>query len=92
MSSEAKSFFLEDVALFFTKVDPENPVEIDQSGNTGWETQIRTKDRAKVKEWREMNLPVRAVREDKDDEESAILYYLHCRHRRFQQAVRCEPF
>jgi hypothetical protein len=70
-----EAFVLEDVELFFTKIDPENPTEISQDGKTGWETQIRTTDKAVAKEWRSLALVVKAVREDKEDEDSKIIYW-----------------
>jgi hypothetical protein len=70
-----EAFVLEDVELFFTKIDPENPTEISQDGKTGWETQLRTTEKAVAKEWRSLSLGVKAVREDKDDEDSKILYW-----------------
>lgn len=67
--------FLTNVEIFFTKVDPKRPSKQLTPANPTWETQIRTTDKEVRKKWMAMNIKTKAVREDKDDEESKILYY-----------------
>jgi len=73
---------IKDATIFWLKADPNNPVKIgdDNDGNPrmGWEVELRTEDKAEANRWRkEYNATkhVKAVREDKDDEESAVLFY-----------------
>jgi len=80
------AFVLENVELFFTKVDPTRPTDITQDGKLGWETQIRTKDKSVAANWRNLALPVKAVREDKDDEESKILFWRTTIRRKYLNA------
>jgi len=70
-----EAFVLENVELYFTKVDPQSPVAITADGKTGWETQLRTKSKEEAKHWRSLSLNVKAVREDKDDEDSKIIFW-----------------
>lgn len=56
---------LENVELFFAKLDPKKPNATFDAANPSWEVQIRTRDKAKAKQWKELNLNVRP---DEDDE------------------------
>lgn len=66
---------LKNVEIWFTKVDPARPSKTLDPKKPTWEAQIRTKSKEVRKQWMEMNLRVKAVREDKEDDESPILYY-----------------
>lgn len=66
---------IKNVEIWFTKVDPARPsTKLDPKKPT-WETQMRTKSKEVRKQWLEMNLRVKTVREDKEDEDSPIAYY-----------------
>lgn len=68
--------------IYFLKADPERPVVLntneDGSKRTGWEVELRTTDKAVAAKWRKEyrgGKLVKAVREDKDDDESPIKFY-----------------
>lgn len=65
---------LKNVECWWVKCDPKRPSKNDPE-NPAWEVQIRTKDKAVKKEWEGIGIHVKAFREDKDDEESKVLYY-----------------
>ena len=74
---------LNDVNIFYLKADPSRPVKLGENQKTGeerkgWEVELRTTDKDVAKQWRvDFNggKNVRAVREDKDDEESPIKFW-----------------
>ena len=53
------------VELYFAKLDPANPNSRFDKDNPTWEVQIRTKDKAVAKEWKDNNL---RVTPDENDE------------------------
>lgn len=72
---------IKNVELHWTKIDPKRPTVINEKDDgekvTGWEVECRTPDKAQAQAWKKLvgAKLVRAIREDKDDEESAILYW-----------------
>jgi hypothetical protein len=52
------TIILSNVELFFAKLDPANPNSRFDKENPTWEVQIRTKDKAVAKSWKEQNLRV----------------------------------
>jgi hypothetical protein len=56
---------LKNVELYFCKLDPASPNSRFDTENPTWETQIRTKDKAQAKSWKDMNIRV-TPDEDKD--------------------------
>jgi hypothetical protein len=56
---------LSNVELFFAKLDPANPNSRFDKENPTWEVQIRTKDKAVAKGWKENNL--RVTPDENDD-------------------------
>jgi hypothetical protein len=63
------------VEIHFCKLDPKRPSKKMNPKNPTWELQMRTTSKEIRKSWTEMNIKSKAVREDKTDEESKILYY-----------------
>jgi len=59
------TIILSDVELYFAKLDPANPNSRFDKDNPTWEVQIRTKDKAVAKEWKDNNL---RVTPDENDE------------------------
>jgi len=66
---------LKNVELHFAKLNPKRPNATFNTENPSWEVQIRTTDKKVVKEWKALNINVNPVREDKEDEDSKIIYY-----------------
>jgi hypothetical protein len=66
---------LKNVEIWYTKCDPKRPSKKLSPKNPTWETQIRTTSKDVRKEWTSLNIKSKAVREDKTDDESPILYY-----------------
>lgn len=60
---------LKDCELYFAKLNPAKPNAMFDKENPTWEVQIRTRDKAKAKQWKEMNLNV------KPDEDDAGMFY-----------------
>lgn len=60
---------LKNVELFFAKLDPKRPNATFNKENPTWELQIRTRDKAQAKEWKELKLNV------KPDEDDDGVYY-----------------
>jgi len=60
---------LKDCELFFAKLNPEKPNSMFDKENPTWEVQIRTRNKAKAKQWKEMNLNV------KPDEDDSGMFY-----------------
>lgn len=60
---------LKNVELFFAKLDPKRPNDRFDSENPTWEVQIRTKDKAQAKEWKDMDINVRP-----DENDDGIFY------------------
>jgi len=56
---------LSNVELFFAKLDPANPNSRFDKENPTWEVQIRTKEKAVAKGWKEQNL--RVTPDENDD-------------------------
>jgi hypothetical protein len=59
------TIILSNVELYFAKLDPANPNSRFDKDNPTWEVQIRTKDKAVAKEWKDNNL---RVTPDENDE------------------------
>jgi len=59
------TLILSDVELFFAKLAPANPNSRFDKDNPTWEVQIRTKDKAVAKHWKENNL--RVTPDENDD-------------------------
>ena len=64
-----KTIILENVELFFAKLDPANPNSRFDKENPTWEVQIRTKDKAVAKAWKENNLRVNT-----DENDDGVFY------------------
>jgi len=60
---------LKNVELFFAKLDPKRPSSTFNKENPTWEVQIRTRDKAVAKSWKELKLNV------KPDEDDDGVYY-----------------
>ena len=60
---------LKNVELFFAKLDPKRPNDRFDAQNPTWEVQIRTKDKAQAKEWKNMNINVRP-----DENDDGVFY------------------
>lgn len=56
---------LKNVEMYFAKLDPAKPNARFDQNNPTWETQIRTKDKAQAKSWKDMN--IRVVPDENDD-------------------------
>ncbi len=67
---------LMNVEVYWVKCDPEKPSKLFSPKNPTWELQMRTTSKDVRKEWTNLNIKSKAVREDKDDEDSKILYYV----------------
>jgi hypothetical protein len=59
------TIILSNVELFFAKLDPANPNSRFDKENPTWEVQIRTKDKAVAKSWKDQNL--RVTPDENDD-------------------------
>jgi hypothetical protein len=59
------TIILSNVELFFAKLDPANPNSRFDKENPTWEVQIRTKDKAVAKFWKDQNL--RVTPDENDD-------------------------
>lgn len=57
---------VENVEMFFAKLDPKRPSSKFNKDNPTWELQIRTTDKEQKKAWETLNLPVKAVMPDDD--------------------------
>jgi hypothetical protein len=60
---------LKDCELYFAKLNPNKPNAMFDKENPTWEVQIRTRDKAKAKQWKEMSINV------KPDEDDAGMFY-----------------
>jgi len=60
---------LKNVELFFAKLDPKKPNATFDTENPTWEVQIRTRDKAVAKSWKDMHLNVRP-----DEDDSGVYY------------------
>lgn len=56
---------LKNVELFFAKLDPARPNDRFDATNPTWEVQIRTRNKAQAKEWKDLNINVKP---DEDDD------------------------
>lgn len=56
---------LKNVELFFAKLNPSKPNARFDKENPTWEVQIRTRDKAQAKQWKDMDI---RVKPDEDDE------------------------
>ena len=63
------TIILSNVELFFAKLDPKNPNSRFDQENPTWEVQIRTKDKAVAKSWKENNLRV-----NPDENDDGVFY------------------
>ncbi|QGH74632.1 hypothetical protein KNU84_gp072 [Bacteriophage DSS3_VP1] len=84
---------IKNVELHWTKLDPKRPTVINEKDDgekvTGWEVECRTTEKAQAQAWKKLvgAKSVRAIREDKDDEESPILYWrMKLRKKQFNAA------
>jgi len=73
---------LRNVEVWWVKLDPKHPTKPMIATNDDgtpkvpqWEIQIRTTSKEQKNEWAATNVIAKAYREDKNDEESKILYY-----------------
>lgn len=58
---------IKNAELWFPRLNPERPNGKYNKDNPTWELQIRTYDKAQMKEWKEANLNVHAVLPEEDD-------------------------
>jgi len=56
---------LNNVELFFAKLDPKKPNARFDANNPTWEVQIRTRDKKQAKEWKDLNINVKPDEDDK---------------------------
>jgi len=56
---------IKDVELYWTKLDPANPVDPFSSGKLVWEIQMRTSDKKVAGAWKKKGLPVRELEDEK---------------------------
>ena len=67
---------LKNVELWWVKCDPKRPEKNQDSSKPDfWSIQIRETDKVRVKELRDLGIPMKAVREDPNDDESPIAFY-----------------
>jgi hypothetical protein len=55
---------INNVPIWFAKLDPKRPNSKFNKANPTWECQIRTEDKEVKKQWEAMNLPVKAILPD----------------------------
>lgn len=67
---------LNNVEIWWVKLDPKRPSKSATAEKPSWEIQIRTADKVQRAEWTKVGVKTKAVRQDKDDEESPVLYYV----------------
>jgi len=60
---------LNNVELFFAKLDPKKPNATFDANNPTWEVQIRTRDKKVAKEWKDLNINVKT-----DDDDDGVFY------------------
>ena len=60
---------LKNCELFFAKLNPTKPNDRFDKENPTWEVQIRTRDKAQAKEWKDLSISV------KPDEDDAGIFY-----------------
>jgi hypothetical protein len=60
---------LKNVELYFAKLNPKKPNDRFDKENPTWEVQIRTRNKAQAKEWKELSINV------KPDEDDAGVFY-----------------
>ena len=60
---------LKNAELFFAKLDPSKPNGRFDPTNPTWEVQIRTRDKAQAKAWKDMNINVKP-----DDDDDGMFY------------------
>lgn len=64
-----KTIIIPSATLFFTKVEKDSPAKpFAGDGAPSWETQIRTTDKAEAKQWKDLDLNVRALTRKSKDE------------------------
>ena len=56
---------LNNVELFFAKLDPKKPNARFNPDNPTWEVQIRTRDKKQAKQWKDLNINVNPDEDDK---------------------------
>lgn len=59
-----QTVIISNAELFFAKLDPAKPNASFNRDNPTWEVQIRTRDKAEAKSWKEMNLRVQPKEDD----------------------------
>jgi hypothetical protein len=67
--------FLNNVEIWYAKLDPARPNGRYNKNNPTWEVQIRTTDKAQKKEWEALHLPVKTV----DPDEGPVYYSVSLR-------------
>jgi hypothetical protein len=60
---------LNNVEIFFAKLDPNKPNATFDANNPTWEVQIRTRDKKVAKEWKDLNINVKT-----DDDDDGVFY------------------
>lgn len=76
------SALLKNVEIYYPRLDPKRPIVIQEGEDgeedkMGWEVTLRTTNKNQAKAWKDIvgSKMVKAIREDKDDEESDIMYW-----------------
>jgi len=64
---------IKDVEIWYAKLDPKRPNATFDKDNPAWELQIRTSDKAVAKEWKELDLVVKPVRQKVRDDEGNVV-------------------
>jgi hypothetical protein len=59
-----QTVIIENAELFFAKLDPAKPSSAFNKENPTWEVQIRTRNKAQAKQWKDMNLRVQPKEDD----------------------------
>jgi len=60
---------LKNVELYFAKLNPAKPNDRFDKENPTWEVQVRTRDKAQAKEWKDLNINVKP-----DEDDQGIFY------------------
>jgi len=60
---------LKNVELWFAKLDPKKPNAMFDQNNPTWEVQIRTRNKAQAKQWKDMDINVKT-----DDDDDGVFY------------------
>jgi hypothetical protein len=69
-----KTIIIPNATLFFVKVEPNSPAKpFAGDGSPSWETQIRTTSKDVAKQWKEMDLNVRALSRNAKDDDGNVM-------------------